>query len=727
MEVDACLARPAMPTRPSSPSSRGIAPPPCRRTCGGVLPGMLVLVCWALAGAPGAASDGVNHIEFALEVQTPAAGSPFARDLWADIVWPNGERRAYPAFFDGGLTWRVRVRAVAAGHYRLDGLEERTEWEGASRPVAFTGETERTHTGPPAVPAVELDPRDPTAFRTADGRPFLPVGLNVAWSESDASFAHAFAQLAAAGGNWVRVWVVSWGETDPTWRREGTPSPAAGELDLEIARRWDRLIALAERHGLRVQIVLQQHGQYSTVVNPSWPAHPWNHANGGFLARPEDFFTDATARRHTRTKLRSFAARHGHSPAVMAWELFNEVHFTDAWKLARRTGDVVRWHEEMAAWMRRCDPHGHLVTTSAEDLASPLWRAMDFYQPHLYAVNGLAHVRRFPGLGLPAAKPVFLGEVGDDHQRFPSAEDKASGAGLMPPVWASLFVDGALPAQTWHWYRLVDTPRWPEFVAWARFVAATRLAERHGALREFLPAVRTPATVPRRLIPGFHWAARSPLTLDLAAARRPVAELADVPEYFVPPKRQLLADGHPDRLTLRLDRERAGTLSVTLNDIGVRGGRLVARLDGRKVFERRWPAYRPATPGQLRPDRFTLDVPAGRHELELRNEGRDSFRLREIDLDETEPAIAALGRRGPDCVLLYLWHRTEVMAAQPGTQLRGELVVPGLAAGRWRVTWWPMAGESAPEATEVEHAGGDLVLATPGFARHAAGWLESLR
>lgn len=713
------------PTRPSSPDSGGAAcrwrPVLAARNLrrGAALAGLAFVLAFA---GPSRAS----HVEFALEVTTPADVPPFARDLWAEVVRPDGVRQAHPAFFDGDRTWRVRVRAVASGTFRLERLEERRDGAASGRAVQFSGSTERTHAGPPAPPAVRIDPEDAAAFRTSDGRPFLPVGLNVAWSESDDYYARAFAALSAAGANWVRLWVVSWGETDPTWRREGTPSPPPGELDLTIARRWDRLLALAERHDLKVQIVLQQHGQYSTVVNPSWPAHPWNRANGGFLARPADFFTDATARRHTRTKLRYFAARHGHSPAVMAWELFNEVHFTDAWKLARRTGDVVRWHEEMAAWLRRCDPHGHLVTTSAEDLASPLWRTLDYYQPHLYSVNGLAHVRRFPGLDLPAAKPVFLGEVGDDHQRFPTPDDKASGAGLMPPVWASLFADGALPAQTWHWYRLIDTPRWPEFVAWARFVAATRLAERHGALREFLPEVRTAATVPRTLIPGFHWAARAPLTLDLAAARRPVVELADVPEYFVPPKRALLADGHPDRLTLRLDRDRPGTLTVALTDIGVRGGRLVARLDGRTVFERRWPAYRQTAPDQLRPDRFTLAVPAGRHELELRNVGRDAFRLREIDLDETEPALAALGRSGPDCVLLYLWHRTEVMAARPATRLRGEVVVPALAPGRWRVAWWPMAGEPPEAPALVDHPGGDLVLATPEFARHAAGWLERL-
>ncbi len=686
---------------------------------------LLGALALALAVPLRATAPLAGGVEFALEAPTAATRGAFARDLWADITLPDGTTRAFPAFFDGGNTWRVRVRATATGTYRLARFYERSEAPGAApRDLAFTGERERIHSAAPAGPAIGLDDEVPTRFRTTDGQPFIPVGLNVAWSEDDATYERAFAQLAAAGANWVRLWVVSWGETDPTWRRDGTPSPPPGEIDLAIARRWDHLIAAAQRHGLRVQIVLQQHGQFSTQVNPSWPAHPWNRANGGFLRHPADFFTDATARRHTRTKFRYFAARLGYSPAVMAWELFNEVHFTDAWKLHRRTAAVIRWHEEMAAWIRRCDPHRHLVTTSAEDLASPLWRTMDFYQPHLYSVNGLLHVRRFPGLELPATRPIFLGEVGDDHQRFPAPGDKESGAGLVPPLWTSLFVDGALPAQTWHWYRLLDSPRWAEFAAWSRFIAAAKIAERQRDWREFLPEVRTSTLVARRLIPGFHWAARPPLTLDLDAARRPIAALADVPEYFVPPKRALLADGHTDRFTLRLHRTQPGTLTFALTDIGVKGGRLIATLDGRKVFERSWPAYRPAGPGQLRPDEFKISVPAGRHDLELRNVGRDAFRLREVDLDEAEPALTAVGRRTADSVILYAWHRTEVMSARPATRLRGEIVIPALPPGRWRVQWWPM-GDGAPGETRViEHGGGDLALATPEITRHAAALLE---
>lgn len=672
-----------------------------------------------------AAADARTFVEFAFRPAEVGA-RPFAQEWWAEIRRPDGTMREFPAFFDGDGVWRVRVRAETRGEYRLqrvrqgDAAGQRSELA-----VELEGGATRVHDGPLAAPAVRRHPTQADAFQRTDGAPYYPVGLNVAWARDDAYYRRAFAALRDAGANWVRLWVVSWGELDPAWREEPARSPAPGKLDLEIARRWDRLLADAEEHGLYVQVVLFQHGQFSTEVNPSWPRHPWNKRNGGFLADPAAFFTDARALRETRLKLRYFAARYGHSAAVLAWELFNEVHYTDAWKRSRRHDAVVRWHTEMADYLRRHDPHGHLVTTSAEDLASPLWRAMDYYQPHLYAVNGLAHARRFPGLPLPADKPVFYGEIGDDHQAFAAPEDKMSGAGLVPPLWAGLMAAGALPAQLWYWDRVLDTPRWEEFAAWSRFVAQARLAERTHELREFQPEIRTAARVPQVLIPGFHWAAREPLTLDVAAARDPLVALADLPEYVVPPRRVLLADGHPDRVTLVFDRAAPAQVQVRLKDVGERGATIAIERDGDGKERVTWPREKRAAKETLRPGELAFAVPAGRHAVTLRNLGPDSFRIGSIHIaGEEVTALAAIGRRSATVAMVYLWHREGVMAAAPTASASGEVVLDAVDAGRWRILWWDMERGVPAQVEERAHAGGALRVATPEIARHAAVLIE---
>ena len=689
-----------------------------------------LLALWLGTGlAAAAGSETRTYVEFAFEVPPAAAEkNPFERDLWAEVTVPGAAAREYPAFYDGGRTWRVRVRATARGEYRLGALRERRAAGKAPAGLALDPAAARvqTHAGPLAAPGVGRDPRNPRGFRRDDGAIYYPVGLNLAWGD-EAFYRRAFPALAAAGGNWSRLWMAHWGGADLDWLPEEMGrSPAPGTLDLRVAARWDRVLAAAEAAGLYVQVVLQQHGQFSTEVNAAWAAHPWNRANGGFLKKPADFFTAVRALRHTRWKYRYLVARYGHSPAVLAWELFNEVHYTDAWKLDGRAADVVRWHEAMAAWIRANDPHGHLVTTSAEDFDTPLWRTMDYYQPHLYAVNMLAHVRRFPAAPQPFDKPAFYGELGDDHQAFVEAADKASGAGLMPPLWAGLMADGALPAQPWYWDRLLDTPRWDEFVSWAGFTHAARLAERAPGLAVFTPVVTDAGQVPQRLLPGFHWARRAPLTLAIPADGREPAELADVPEYFVPPLSFPVFEGRTDRLMLRFHREQAGPVRFHFKDLGKEGVTLRFELNGAELLRRTWPAEARPDAARLRPGELTLTIPAGPQTLTLRNLGPDSFRLERIELDTTVPALAAVGRKAEGFAMLYVWHRAGVTAAIPPVAVNGRIALGPLRAGRWRVVWWDMAAARPATETLVEHPGGEFSLATPAIARHAAAFLEQL-
>ncbi|MBL9206150.1 MAG: cellulase family glycosylhydrolase [Opitutaceae bacterium] len=682
----------------------------------GLLPWLTGMV---LAAAP---------VEFTFSVSTPGPEA-FARDLWADLALPDGSSRSFPAFYDGGETWKVRVAARWPGTYRLLRVEERSEGlaggvAGKPLPIQVTGPRAITRTDDLSAPAIRVDPANRRGFVRGEREPYLPFGLNLAWG-SDAFYAHAFSQCQAAGLNWTRVWMAPWAELDLSWLPpERGASPAAGHLDLAVARRWDRILDLAERAGVAVQVVVFSHGQLSTEVNPVWATHPWAVAQGGFLQRPADFFTAPEARRHTRTKLRYLTARYGHSPAVMAWELFNEVNFTDAWRLQRAEAEVVRWHDEMAAWLRRNDPHSHLVTTSlSEAPVGPLWRSMDYYQPHVYPVNGLSHVRRFPLIDLPPDKPLFYGEIGDDHQAYLSPGDKESGAGLVPVLWSGLMADHALPAQTWYWQRLLDHPRWGELASVGRFVREARLAERLDSLRAFDPFVETGQRVPHQLGAGFHWALRGPAVIEVTTEGREPAVLADVPEYVVA-EPELLTQGRTDRLTLRLQRERPGNLQFHLTDVGPRGATVLLRHEGEPVVSRTWEAepVRPQRP--LRPATLTLPVPAGRSEVLLLNQGPDAFRLHHVDLDQTVPALAATGRRSDRFVMVYLWHRLSVHAAKPGAPATGTLVIDTLPAGNWTLTWWDLEQGKPKEATVWHHPGGPAKISTPPIARHATLMLE---
>jgi hypothetical protein len=225
--------------------------------------------------------------------------------------------------------------------------------------------------------------------------------------------------MSAVGENWTRIWMTHFyeGQILEWSTRKGSYFHGVGRLSLEMGWKLDRIIELAEQKGIAIQLVLQHHGQFSTTTDSNWRDNPYNIANasydGGFLQHAEDFFTDREAIRLTRNKYRYIVARWGYSPAILAWELWNEVQYTDGWQKNRPS--VVAWHEEMADYLGALDPFDHLVTTSSDSTGfDALWSldGIDVVQVHHYGAETAGFIdsmtERLAGYG----KPVLLGEFG---------------------------------------------------------------------------------------------------------------------------------------------------------------------------------------------------------------------------------------------------------------------------------------------------------------------------
>ena len=283
--------------------------------------------------------------------------------------------------------------------------------------------------------------------------------------------------------------MVHWGHMNLDWLNDSNaPQIVPGRIDATVAQNWDALVDMAEANGVYLQIVLQYHGQYSTETNSNWDENPWNARNpDGFLEKPADFFRSEQARRLTKQKYRYIVARWGYSPAVMAWELFNEVHWVDALRFELNETLVADWHREMADYIRSVDVHGHLVTTSMDSIRSPIYDAVDYLQPHLYPINILANVRYVDPIYETLDRPVFVGEFGDDHMGL-SEDEKHAAISVVPPMWAGVMGMLHLPPQPWFSDQLIEAGRLGELAALARFLATTEMAQRPD-LRPFSPAV----------------------------------------------------------------------------------------------------------------------------------------------------------------------------------------------------------------------------------------------
>lgn len=679
---------------------------------------LLVVGLISIHGAP---------VTFEFQVRDAGSAQPLAREIFADVALPSGVMLRHPAFFLAEDRWCVRARADQAGSYRVTRVIEHVGAEERTISVSFKdGDTHRVRRAKP-VPSITRDADDPTRLAFTTGPAYTPIGANLAWTAGERVTWHlrALRDFESEGLNWTRLWMCHWGAMNLDWLPPDMgPSPAPGGLDTRIAENWDRVLAAAEEHGVYAQIVLQHHGQYTTGANSNWAENPWNAANpGGFLASPGEFFTSPRAIALTEQKYRYIVARWACSPAILAWELFNEVHWTNAYQDDEPA--VAAWHARMAGFLRAIDPYHHLITTSVDDSRSPIYAAMDYYQPHLYAVNMLTAARSY---GIPFQefdRPVFFGEIGDDKMPVSDAE-KAAGSQLVPQVWASLMGPGPNPGQSWLGEEFLRTHRLGELGAVARFLRETGIAGRP-ALIPFSPAATATDTIPLSVTPGYDWSRNRATRAALPTDGSDSLEQNEIPGILVGSPASI-AEGYASELTLQMQFPAATQGRLEIAEAGVRGAAVSVFVDDQEVASHVWPRL-PGAPAlgpqpanaPKRPAALVFPISSGDHAVTVRNTGRmDWLRVGRVEFDLPTPILAAAGKRNESFVALWVWNKAGVHAVAPSAPASATFLLEDLPAGTWQVTWWDAEKGKPGKPARLHHDGGTLRLPTPPIARHAA-------
>lgn len=364
-------------------------------------------------------------------------------DVVATFFAPSGKRTEVKGFVyeaDEAArrpAWRVLFTPTEVGIWRYDVTVKSAGGDSTTQTYELL-----CRQGPPDRPGfIRVSKRDPLCFEFDSGEPYYPLGQNICWASN---YEYYLDKMRAYGGNYVRVWLCPW-----NLQLELPTQP--GKYDLEVARAIDRLLESCRERGIYVQLVLRYHGMHEA----SWDKSPYNAANGGPCNFAGDFFTDAKAKELHKRFLDYVAARWGHSPSLFAWELWNEVDLARA----DRESDVVAWHREMAAHLKKADGHGHLVTTSVCSVGkmNALFELaeIDFVPVHLYTrdlaaqfQNAWTHYRKL-------RKPVFIGEFsagirpGDD-------QGDERGVHLHAGLWLALASPFAGNAMPWWWDTFVD-------------------------------------------------------------------------------------------------------------------------------------------------------------------------------------------------------------------------------------------------------------------------------
>ncbi len=241
-------------------------------------------------------------------------------------------------------------------------------------PVSFTAQPP-----PPTFRGnIRRDPENTDFLQWEDGTHFWALGLNVRspydlrylkvapyskWeNEGLPLYERLFATYEKAGIQVVEVWMSSWWLA-LEWINDAPGFHGVGVFNQYRAWMLDYILDLAEKHGIYLILVFNNHGKFGALNDTEWARNPFNVKNGGYLKSCEEYFADERAKRDFKKLCDYAVARWGYSHHIMMWKLFTEIDLTGTSYDFYTRSVVADWHREMGAYLKSIDLNKHLVTT----------------------------------------------------------------------------------------------------------------------------------------------------------------------------------------------------------------------------------------------------------------------------------------------------------------------------------------------------------------------------
>lgn len=241
---------------------------------------------------------------------------------------------------------------------------------------------------------IMVEPGSPY-FVTETGRSWTPIGHNdaISWPELGGLFRrkdlgrveeHLWG-LKAAGVTCLRLMLEYCQGQHRYFERP------VGHMQPNMVRLWDDLFMLFEKVGMHV--LLTPYDTFFMWIR--WRHHPYARRNGGPCRTRRQLLICATTREAIRARLAFATDRWGASPALFAWDLWNEIHPAHA---EDDTSAIAPFIADIGGWLRdhelRRHGRSHLQTVSIfgpelgrhPSLVEPIFRhpALDFASTHLY-------------------------------------------------------------------------------------------------------------------------------------------------------------------------------------------------------------------------------------------------------------------------------------------------------------------------------------------------------
>lgn len=398
-------------------------------------------------------------------------------------VRPTGEE----TLPQGPPHWQIRYAPLEPGTHRYTLRVRDAHGSAAWGPGTFLA---LAPTQPGYVRVSRIDPR---FFEFDNGSPYFPIGHNIRspsdermnsqfpwskrWVEGTAAYNRYFPAMREHGETFAEIWMAAWSlglEWSPGWRGYH----GIGQYNLMNAWELDRVIDEADRNGIYLNLVLFNHGKFTTRSDAEWQHNPFNKAIGGYLEKPEEYFTDPRALKDFHHLMRYIVARWGYSTRVFAWELWSELNLTGSGDKAYRSQEYVDWHRLASAAIRELDPNDHLITTHYSGdynvqnmditvLPGITHASVDAYHGDSRALHIVELLAATAQYNNPTRKPVLVTEFGGswDAQSLMHLENS-----LHAGLWSSTCIPIAGTPLFWWWGLIEEENYYPEYLALSRFM-----------------------------------------------------------------------------------------------------------------------------------------------------------------------------------------------------------------------------------------------------------------
>ena len=436
---------------------------------------------------------------------------PDVIDVYAEFTAPDGKSLKVNGFYYEGYTfqqkddyevatasrdkgWRVRFTPNQAGKwtfslFAVDRKGKTVLSSSDKYPLSFECRSINTAQGFIRKANTRYLKREVMQNGVSKYQAFFPIGPNVAWYDYKGSryypkgiydYNHYIDELAGSA-NYMRIWLSRYQYLSlygPEFTQMNGKKPTLyfdSSLNQKDAAELDHIIAYAAKNGINVMPCFFTFGDFGNMHNSSsrWDNNPYNTVLG--LKSPTLFFSDKNAKRIAKNLIRYIVARWGYATNIVCWEFWNEVNNIPADDQPETSfhTNIVKWHSEMADYIRSIDPFEHLVSTSLgtfsekDYIGSALYNNLDIVQYHTYGNIQKAKsteqrtwqlFQKFATYRpLYPDKPIYCGEFGFGQSTSPKYQDKDPfGFDTHNCLWASFFSGTMGPASFWYWNYLRD-------------------------------------------------------------------------------------------------------------------------------------------------------------------------------------------------------------------------------------------------------------------------------